>query len=585
MRAVIFGHIGGQIAAYGADWLYLLVPVGVIVAVCTYLVATGRGEGAGPIARIGTSLERVTHLPAWSASGLGLGLGALVIAVIGFMWDVGWHIDFGRDQFLLTPPHMMIVAGLGLLVVGAGASTLYATRTGARTGVTLLGFRVPYGALVLGALGTGALIGFPLDEVWHGAYGVDVTMWGPTHLLMIAGASFSPLALWLLVSEARPERSRFVGWARSALAGAVLVGLSTLQGEFDFGVPQFQQLYHPVLIALAASIGLTAARIALGRGGALKAILTFIVLRGILAALVGGVFGLTTPHFPLYLGAALAVELTAELIERRALVGSLLAGLVIGIVGVGTEWAWTHVWGWHPWTATLFPGILLALVAAIAGVPIGTAIGRVLSHRSVAAPRLVAVCGIAAVVALALPLPRNDAPFQGVLTTTPAGDGRVNVEVTLDPVEAAQEADWFEVLSWQGGSMQRSLLEEASPGTYVSAQAVPADGEWKSLVRLARKDIMVAAPIYMPADPEIGASGVPVEPRREFSFVRDTDLLLREAHAGPTWPSLVAYAAIAVVTAGWLAAFVFAFSRLNSGMSVAPVTSSVRRQAASARSA
>lgn len=67
---------------------------------------------------------------------------------------------------------------------------------------------IPYAAILIAALGIGALPGFPLDEFWHQPYGIDVTMWGPTHLVMISGASFTPLGLWLLVAEARDaERS------------------------------------------------------------------------------------------------------------------------------------------------------------------------------------------------------------------------------------------------------------------------------------------------------------------------------------------------------------------------------------------
>ena len=39
-----------------------------------------------------------------------------------------------------------------------------------------------------------------------------------------------------------------------ALCGALLIGMSTLQVEFDFGVPQFRSLFHPVLIALGSSL-------------------------------------------------------------------------------------------------------------------------------------------------------------------------------------------------------------------------------------------------------------------------------------------------------------------------------------------
>ena len=43
-------------------------------------------------------------------------------------------------------------------------------------------------------------------------------------------------------------------------------------------------------------------------GGALAAVGFFIPIRGVLALLVGPVFGQTMPHFPLYLAEALVVE-------------------------------------------------------------------------------------------------------------------------------------------------------------------------------------------------------------------------------------------------------------------------------------
>ena len=46
------------------------------------------------------------------------------------------------------------------------------------------------------------------------------------------------------------------------------------------------------------------ARIWIGRGGALMAGFGFLLIRGLLTGLVGGVWGQTTPHFPLYLAEA-----------------------------------------------------------------------------------------------------------------------------------------------------------------------------------------------------------------------------------------------------------------------------------------
>ena len=49
---------------------------------------------------------------------------ALATAALGLYWDVGWHIDFGRDKALFTPPHTMIVIGLAGIVYSAGIAAL-----------------------------------------------------------------------------------------------------------------------------------------------------------------------------------------------------------------------------------------------------------------------------------------------------------------------------------------------------------------------------------------------------------------------------------------------------------------------------
>ena len=113
-----------------------------------------------------------------------------------------------------------------------------------------------------------------------------MTLWGPTHVLMIGGASLATLGVWVLLVEAkrasaRPAPAAPLGRLRVRwLAGGFLIGLSTLQGEFDYGVPQFQLVFQPILLMLAAVIGLVAARVRLGRCGALAAVAFFLVLRG-----------------------------------------------------------------------------------------------------------------------------------------------------------------------------------------------------------------------------------------------------------------------------------------------------------------
>ncbi len=293
------------------DWLIVIVP---LAAIGLIIAALARPNGGRSVfARISDRMERLTGMPGWAASTLGVGLGGLLIAAIGFYWDVAWHIDLGRDKELFTPAHDMILLGLMFIPFAAGTAIVLATAAKAETKLRLGELRVPWSSLALGAIGLGALTGFPLDEVWHRAYGIDVTMWGPTHLMMIGGASITPIGLWLVFRESGVTLAKGTFARRIAivLAGATMTGLSTFQGEFDFGVPQFQALYHPVLVVAAAAGGLTLARLVLGRGGAIHAILGFLAIRGGIALLVGGFLGHTFPRFPLYIGAAIAVELVA----------------------------------------------------------------------------------------------------------------------------------------------------------------------------------------------------------------------------------------------------------------------------------
>jgi hypothetical protein len=170
---------------------------------------------------------------------------------------------------------------------------------------------------------------------------------------------------------------------RIALTGGFLIGLSTFQAEFDFGVPQFRFVFQPMLIMLAAGAALVATRLWLGRGSALAAVGFFLAVRGGYAIIVGPVLGESTPHLPLYLAEALIVELLALRIPReRPLAFGARAGALIGTVGLAAEWAWSHIWMPIPWPAELLPeAALLGLGMAVAGSLLGAWIGAHLLAR------------------------------------------------------------------------------------------------------------------------------------------------------------------------------------------------------------
>jgi hypothetical protein len=527
-------------AMFGTDWGYILGPAALFALIG--LLIRRRGGSA-----------QFLGLPDWCAAPLLVASAALVYAVIGFFWDVAWHIDIGRDEFLFSPPHVALLLGLSGIGLAGVLAVRNATRSGEAVGWEVGRWRVPFGSAALIAAGVAAMAGFGIDELWHWAYGLDVSMWSPPHLAMISSAAFSPLAMWLLYAEAGPNAGhRWVRWyVPGTLAGFVLVALSAWQLEFDLGVPQWQQLYQPVLIGIAAGFSLAAARTALGRGGALLAVARYLIIRLALLAMTAGVWGLTEPRFPLYIAAAVAVEAVFALAGRRSrLTVGLLAGVAVGTVGLAGEWVWSHVWTWFGWGPTLLPGIGVAAGAAVAAAVLGAGFGAVVSHRPASLRPGVVVLGLAVVVvSLVLPGPRHAPEATAEVRTIAVSDGWVHVEVDLHGDDIAADADRWEVMSWQGDGSQLARLEPVAPGSYVTDRPVPVHGSWKSIVRLACKDHLGAIAVYMPADPEIGASDVPVVPVRTEAFVPDAELLLREAHEGPRWPGVVAYTWVFVAIA------------------------------------
>ena len=557
-------------------WLPLaLTLVGLAIAVIA-LIRAGRDDGPGPIRRALGGLRRLTGLPGWCAAGISISLWALLVAVIGFVWDVSWHADIGRDKELFTPPHTMILVGLAGIGIAAVSSIVAATTEKAEVGFRVGPLRVPWSSLPMGLMSAGAVIGFPLDDLWHRTYGIDVTMWSPTHLLMISGASLAPMAAWLMLAEADipAVQNRWVRLLSEVLATATLLGLSTFQLEFDLGIPQWQALYHPVLLALAMGIGLVAAREALGPGGALRAALGFIGSRAAIGALVGSVFGLSMPHFPLYLGGALGIEAIFLLGDRASPMARVIGSAVaIATVGVGVEWGWTHVWGFQPWQTGLLASWWLVLVMAVVCSVIGSALGRAVAHQPLLVPYpAVGVALAAMALLLAIPYPRNGSDAVATVRVQRAGpdipvvtrDNRlsierdVTVELVVDPRTAVNKADVLRALAWQGGSVHIRNFHAAGAGRYVTDKPLPTGGTWKSLIFFSKRSTVAAVPISFPADLQYSLKEIPPPfgAPRVAKFKAAQTYLVRESHSGNALPAILAYTGLAVVAIVWLVALV-----------------------------
>jgi hypothetical protein len=570
--------------------------VGTILTILLLWIAMAHRAGRiGWLGRLATFSERVSGLPGWAALPGAVAGASLLTAVFGLYWDVAKHIDTGRDSGPFgTAAHYPILAGLGGVALAGMLAIVLGTDRRTPTSVRLgPDWHAPLGGVLILLCGGFALSGFPLDDLWHTLFGQDVTLWGPTHVLMIAGASLSTVGVWvLLVEGARTRRDAGAGgaggagtattreplWLRmrtASMAGGFLVGLSTLQGEFDFGVPQFALVYQPILIALAAATGLVAARVRLGRWGALQAVAFYLVLRIVLTILVGPVLGRSTLHFPPYLVEALLIELVAARVGRgRPLTLGVAGGALVGTVGLAAEWGWSHVWMPLPWPTSLLPEApLLGLAAGVAGGVLGAFVGRALSTgdenpATHAAPRWALPAAAATAIAcIAIPMPTTSGrPMSATVAlrdVQPPPHRAVAATVRLTPPDAAAGAQWLTITAWQGGGLVVDRLRRTAPGVYRTTKPIPAHGSWKALLRMEDGRALRALPVYLPADPAIPAPAVAAADHFTRPFVSDHELLQREAVGGSAWLQLPAYGLLLAIAAVWLLALGLGLRRLQ----------------------
>src|ERR671934_1055889 len=181
-----------------------IATAGAVVALAT-LAWICRGHRTGRLTRLARAAEvseRISGLPGWAALPSALAAVSLLVALLGMYWDISLHIDHGRDPGpLANPAHYLILAGLwGIFSAGVFAVALPRGRRPGAAAVHLgTDFDAPVGGVLMAACAAFALAGFPLDDIWHRLFGQDVTLWGPTHLMLIGGAALALIGSSMLV--------------------------------------------------------------------------------------------------------------------------------------------------------------------------------------------------------------------------------------------------------------------------------------------------------------------------------------------------------------------------------------------------
>jgi hypothetical protein len=192
---------------------------------------------------------------------------AVTTAMIGVHWDISWHRSIGRDTFW-TPAHLAIqlcgiLAGIsgGYLIL----ATTFAHQSPLRAAsVRIWGFRGPLGAFITAWGGIAMITSAPFDNWWHDAYGLDVKILSPPHMVLAAGILAVNVGALILILG---YMNRATGEEKTALralflyvGGMILVVLTVLEMELTSRAVMHSAHFYRVVATVAPLVLAVAAR-------------------------------------------------------------------------------------------------------------------------------------------------------------------------------------------------------------------------------------------------------------------------------------------------------------------------------------
>src|SRR5579864_7943758 len=183
---------------------------------------------------------------------------AVVSVVIGGYWDISWHMSIGRDSFW-TPAHMAIqlcgiLAGFtcGYLILSC---TFGRNPELASAGVSVWRFRGPLGAFIAAWGGATMLTSAPFDNWWHNAYGLDVKIFSPPHVVLDGGVLAIQFGAVILIASAMnratPVLRRKLDWILLLLGAMVTMLALTVVWESTYRVLQHTPECYRALAVVA----------------------------------------------------------------------------------------------------------------------------------------------------------------------------------------------------------------------------------------------------------------------------------------------------------------------------------------------
>lgn len=285
--------------------------------------------------------------------------------VVGLVWDISWHRTIGRDTFW-SPPHLLQQAGAVIAGLSCGylalATTFAGTLEQRSESVRFWRFfQAPIGAWVC-IWGTIMMItSAPFDNWWHNAYGLDVKIISPPHVILASGMIAVEIGAILMSVGAQnratdENEKRKFGMIYAIGASVVVLMLSIMLTEdASYGNQMHGSSFYiatgmvlPLfMVAFARASRLTwpATRIAIGYMLITMIaiwILELVPAQPKLAPIYNPVTRMVPPAFPLLLFApALAIDLA---LGRMKNLNDWILSVVIGVLFVfamiAVHWFW-----------------------------------------------------------------------------------------------------------------------------------------------------------------------------------------------------------------------------------------------------
>lgn len=200
-------------------------------------------------------------------------LASSTLIIVGLLWDISWHTSIGRDT-LWSPPHVLEQIGASLAGISCGLLVLRITFWGSPAqrsrAVRFWGFRGPLGAWVAiwGALTM--IFSVPFDNWWHNAYGLDVQIVSPPHIVLLLGMVAIQVGAMLLTlslqNRADEQHTRRFAIAYAFAAGVMIAMVGTTLAQYTLT----PNIWHRSLMYRVTAAAFPLLLVAVARAGRVR---------------------------------------------------------------------------------------------------------------------------------------------------------------------------------------------------------------------------------------------------------------------------------------------------------------------------